>query len=174
MNEDDDNLFAQEMGKVKPLIDSPLRVHAKKTKRKYEILRGLEEKEVCYQHSIKHEHLSVQNAGDGLLKADGVSSKDIKKLAQAKLSHEIDLHGMTQNEAEKALNAFLSEALHQHIRQISIVHGRGNHSKGKSILKNTVYQWLEHGEFSSSILVVTPATQSKGGACNILLRKSKP
>lgn len=169
MSEDD--LFAQMMGdKVQP-IKKENRVQTQKPKNKHAILRNLENKEVFVQQVSKHKALSPQRTEDWLLRADGVASKDIKKLAQTNVSHEIDLHGLTQKEAITALSEFFNHALAQNIRQVCVVHGKGNHSKGKSVLKDTTYHWLEHGPFSSSILTATPATQSKGGACNILLRK---
>jgi len=166
-----DDLFAQEMGKVQPLNAEKKRAQAKKTNQKHNILNNLEHQEVVHQQVSKNDKLSVQRTENWLLQAAGVASKDIKKLAQNHIKHELDLHGLTQAEAILALKDFVTEALGHNIRQISIVHGRGNHSKGKSVLKEITYQWLEHSEFSSSILAAIPATQSRGGACNILLRK---
>lgn len=169
MNEKD--LFAQLMEQVEPLNKGKSRIQTQKSKTKHEILRNLEHQEVLQQHVIRNESLSVRRTEPWLLRASGVASKDIKKLAQGHIKHELDLHGLNQKESITALNSFFQYALAENIRQISIVHGKGNHSQGKSVLKDTTYHWLEHGEYASYILAATPATQSKGGACNILLRK---
>jgi len=169
MSEED--LFAKEMGKVQPLASKERVQIETKQKTKHKVLRSLEEKEVSYKHHITHHRLSAKRAETWLLRADGVASKDIKKLGQENISYELDLHGLTQAQAVKELADFVAEAISHEVRQICIVHGKGNHSNGKSVLKDTTYQWLEHGEFASFILAATPAIQSKGGACNILLRK---
>ena len=167
----DEDLFAKEMGKVQPLASKERVQVETQQKTKHKILRGLEEKEVSHKQHITHHRLSAKRAEAWLLRANGVASKDIKKLAQENISYELDLHGLTQDQAIKVLGDFVAEAISHEVRQICIVHGKGNHSQGKSVLKDTTYQWLEHGEFSSFILAATPALQSKGGACNVLLRK---
>ncbi|MDX8388104.1 MAG: Smr/MutS family protein [Ghiorsea sp.] len=173
MDNDEDNLFAQEMGKVQPLT-SKERVQVETQQRtKHKVLRGLEEKEVFHKQHIADHRLSSKRSEAWLLRADGVASKDIKKLSQENITYELDLHGLTQDKAVKELADFVSEALSHEVRQICIVHGKGNHSKGKSVLKDTTYHWLESGTFSSFILAAIPAVQSKGGACNVLLRKQK-
>lgn len=171
MSEDD--LFAQMMGEVKPLDKAENRVQTNSTKSKHEILRDLEDKEVSHQHVEHHQRLSTQKVDAYLLRAAGVSAKDIKKLAQTNIKYKLDLHGMTQNQAEQALQDFFSQALSQQIRYLSIVHGKGNHSDGKAVLKDLTFQWLEHSPFASHILIATLSMQSGGGACNILLRKHK-
>ena len=171
MSEDD--LFTELMGQVQPLNKTEPRVQAQKIKHKHEILRGLEDRETTHHHISKQQSLSPHRTEPWLLRADGVAAKDIKKLAQTNIKYELDLHGLTQNEAEQALSNFFNQALSNNIRQLCVVHGKGNHSKGKSVLKSLTYQWLEHGEYTHYVLTATPATQSKGGACNILLRKQK-
>lgn len=168
-----DDLFAQAMGMVTPLAKEG-KVQAKTTKNKHDILRSIEEKELQTTHNQHHARLSVQRINMYELKADSVSTKDVKKLAQMNISLELDLHGLTQTEAEQSIIQFLNQAIQQNERYLCIIHGQGRHSKdGKPILKDFTYQWLEHGSFSSHILIATPTKQSSGGACNILLRKIK-
>ncbi|MCF6207973.1 MAG: Smr/MutS family protein [Ghiorsea sp.] len=169
MSEDD--LFAQAMGIVTPLTKKG-KVQAKTTKNKHDILRNIEEKEQHSNQSQHHARLSVQRINMYELKADSVSVKDVKKLAQMNISLELDLHGLTQAKAEQAIQDFFNQAIHHDERYLSIIHGQGRHSKdGKSVLKDFTYQWLEHGSFSSHILIAIPSKQSGGGACNILIRK---
>ncbi|MDQ6983895.1 MAG: Smr/MutS family protein, partial [Ghiorsea sp.] len=147
MSEDD--LFAQMMGdKVQP-IKKENRVQAKKTN-KHDIINRLEDKELHTTASQHHARLSVQRTNTYELKADSVSTKEVKKLAQQNIKLELDLHGLTQAETEKALHTFVSQAIHHSERYLCIIHGQGRHSKeGKSVLKDFTLQWLEHGSFSS-------------------------
>ncbi|MDQ7004621.1 MAG: Smr/MutS family protein [Ghiorsea sp.] len=170
MNEDD--LFRQMMGdKVQP-IQKESRVQPQRVNKKHAILNRLENKAFHTTASQHHARLSVQRIGDDELKADGVSTKDVKKLAQMNIKLALDLHGLTQAEAEQAMQQFISQAIYESERYLCIIHGQGRHSKeGKSVLKHFTYQWLKHGTFSSYILIATTSKQSGGGACNILLRK---
>ncbi|MDQ6981086.1 MAG: Smr/MutS family protein, partial [Ghiorsea sp.] len=161
MSEDD--LFAQAMGIVTPLAKEG-KVQAKTTKNKHDILRSIEAKELQTTHSQHHARLSVQRFSTYELKADSVSTKDVKKLAQMNISLELDLHGLTQAQAEQTMQHFFNQAIHHSERYLCIIHGQGRHSKdGKSVLKDLTYQWLEHGSFSSHILIAIPSKQSGGG-----------
>ena len=173
----DENWFAREMEKVRPLNKEKSRAqtsNATTTSKKHQLLRQLENRDGTHTHHHANRSHQPQRAEEWLLRGDGISAKEIKTLAQANISFELDLHGMTQDEATAKMGQFVSAAIAQNIRQICIVHGRGNHSTGKSVLKEVTYQWLEQGTFSGHILAAIPSAQSKGGACNILLRKKKP
>ena len=165
----DEDLFAQMIGKVTPLAKAEQRVTNNKPQKKLHILRQLEEKDVQQQ-----QNLNPRQTESFLLQADGVSSKDIKKLANMNIKYELDLHGCTQAQAEQALVDFFSHAIAQQIRYLCVVHGKGKHSKNQtSVLKDFTFQWLAHGQFSSTVLIATLSMQSHGGASNILLRKPK-
>ncbi len=168
MNEED--LFTQIMAQVQP-IKAEKRIQAKKNN-PHNIINRRDSKAF---HAIKSQHharFSVQRTDTYELKAHGVATKDVKKLAQMNIQHALDLHGLTQTQAEQAMQQFISQAIHHGERYLCIIHGQGRHSQGgKPVLKDFTYQWLEHGSFSSHILIATPSKQSGGGACNILLRK---
>jgi len=169
----DDDLFAQAMGVVTPLAKEG-KVQIKTTKNKHDILRNIEEKELHMTQSQHHARLSVQRFNTYELKADSVPAKDVKKLAQINIQLELDLHGLTQAKAEQAMQDFFNQAIHRGERYLCIIHGQGRHSKdSKPILKDFTYQWLEHGSFSSHILIAIPSKQSGGGATHILLRKPR-
>ncbi len=170
----DDDLFRQMMGEVTPLSNIERRISSGKSKKKQNILRQFEAKDTQRQHHALQQNPGVQRVETYLLRADGVSSKDIKKLANMSIQHELDLHGHTQAQAEQALNRFFQHATARQIRYLCVVHGKGKHSKNQtSVLKDFTFQWLAHGSFSHAILIATLSSQSGGGACNILLRKSK-
>lgn len=57
----------------------------------------------------------------------------------------IDLHGLTQTEAEERLEAFVSDCKRRGLKKILIVHGKGNHSHGSDpVLGPLVRRFIEH------------------------------
>ena len=87
----------------------------------------------------------------------GVEDKDktAKEKAQRKLEHStnwaklpiddtLDLHGLTQDEAEKALETFIANAKRYGYRKVLIIHGKGIHSKdGNPVLAKLVRNFIE-------------------------------
>jgi DNA-nicking Smr family endonuclease len=55
----------------------------------------------------------------------------------------LDIHGLTRNEAWQALEYFFAESRKKGLEKILVIHGKGNHSTGESILKRTVMEFIE-------------------------------
>lgn len=87
----------------------------------------------------------------------------------------IDLHGLTVDEAEKVVDAFIKESLKNGIRCIKFIHGRGLRSPtGSAVLKEALINWLT-GRYHKYVIAFATAPQSDGGlgAMYVLLRKRK-
>ena len=83
---------------------------------------------------------------------------------------EIDLHGLTRDEARSALGEFLARSLHKGLRCVRVVHGKGLRSPGKiGVLKHLSKGWLAQRE---EILAFCQARahEGGGGALRVLLR----
>lgn len=83
---------------------------------------------------------------------------------------EIDLHGLTRDEARSALGEFLARALIKGWRCVRVVHGKGLRSPGKvGVLKQLSKGWLAQRE---EILAFCQARahEGGGGALRVLLR----
>ncbi|QID19735.1 DNA mismatch repair protein MutS [Nitrogeniibacter mangrovi] len=83
---------------------------------------------------------------------------------------EIDLHGLTRDEARAALGEFLARALLRGWRCVRVVHGKGLRSPGKvGVLKHLSRGWLAQRE---EILAFCQARAHEGGsgALRVLLR----
>jgi DNA-nicking Smr family endonuclease len=75
---------------------------------------------------------------------------------------ELDLHGMTREEARDALVACLREAHRRGNRCLRIVHGKGLGSPGRqSVLKDKVQRWLAQRD---EVIAFAQATGPQGGA----------
>ena len=83
---------------------------------------------------------------------------------------ELDLHGLTRDEARPALSAFLQQALERGFRCIRLIHGKGLSSPGREpVLKHLSRGWLMQRE---EILAFCQARPHDGGegALLVLLR----
>ena len=103
----------------------------------------------------------------------GLQYSVLKKLRQGKfpIEHELDLHGLTVEQARRELQAFLGECEAMGIRHAIIVHGKGFRSKEKPVIKPMVNRWLREVD---NVLAFHSAQPRDGGsgAVYILFRKS--
>lgn len=168
---DEDDLFADAVGEIRPLAPSNKIVSEPRRKRKRVL-------------PVKPVHASIQRAAVGhhspertddpwRLVADGVSRERLRRLAggEPPVVITLDLHGFTRDEALRQLAVVFDAALQNGQRAMRIIHGRGLHSHGKAILKEAVYHWLQDGPFACAVLAAIPEPGSGGGACLVLLRR---
>ena len=76
----------------------------------------------------------------------------------------IDLHGMTLEAGEQALENFFKRAVKQGARMLLVIHGRGKSSPVKPVLKSMVQEWLTTGPFRAWIIAYASARLCDGGA----------
>lgn len=102
----------------------------------------------------------------------GLGSDVLSKLRRGhwSLQGELDLHGMTSNEAHDTLAGFLLDARARGARCVRVIHGKGLTSPRKEpVLKGKVRRWLAHWD---DVLAYceAPRHAGGGGAVLILLR----
>jgi DNA-nicking Smr family endonuclease len=105
-------------------------------------------------------------------KRDGVSPLVFRKLRRGHwiLQGEIDLHGMTREEARVHLAAFLSECTRRGARCIRVIHGKGLRSRNREpVLKSRVAHWLAQRDEVLAFCEATPR-DGGGGAMFVLLK----
>lgn len=86
----------------------------------------------------------------------------------------LDLHGMTQAEAQGAVERFLSDSRRAARRCVLIVTGRGLHSKDQvPVLKQWLKGWLSSKRIGNMVLAFSTARPQDGGAgaVYVLLRR---
>ena len=83
----------------------------------------------------------------------------------------LDLHGMTQAEAHRALSGFVGGSRRAGRRCVLVITGHGRMSGG--VLKQAVPRWLGEPELRPHILAIAPAQPQAGGsgALYVLLRR---
>jgi DNA-nicking Smr family endonuclease len=87
----------------------------------------------------------------------------------------LDLHGMTQPEAHRALAEFVGVSSSQGRRCVLVVTGRGLGRDQPGILKSAVPRWLDEAVMRRQILAVAAAQPRHGGAgaLYLLLRRRR-
>jgi DNA-nicking Smr family endonuclease len=124
---------------------------------------------------------SVKSASALPVLAAGVSAdvdaRTLDRLRRGRLQPEarLDLHGLTQDKAHRALDRFISRARSSNMRCIIIITGKGRVSEGGGVLRNQVPQWLNAPGIRPGILAFSPAQPRDGGAgaLYVLLRKQR-
>jgi len=104
----------------------------------------------------------------------GVPAAAVRKLRRGGwvIRGELDLHGLTGDEARVALAAFLNQCMRKDRRCVRIIHGKGLGSKNRlPVLKNKVRHWLTQRE---DVLAFCQARAVDGGsgAVVVLLKSS--
>ncbi len=112
----------------------------------------------------------VHESGDALLfRRPEISETVFRRLrsGQYRVDAEIDLHGLTAAGAEPALRAFLAEALHQGVRVLRVVHGKGLRSGNRGpVLKLVASSYLRR---VGAVLAFASAREVDGGSGAMLV-----
>jgi len=104
--------------------------------------------------------------------APGIQKRVLKRLRAGGFGAEaeLDLHGLTVDEAKRRLAGFLQSCLADGLRCLHLIHGKGYRSEGDyPILKNQINLWLRQ---HPDVLAFCTAKPSEGGtgAVYVLLR----
>jgi DNA-nicking Smr family endonuclease len=105
----------------------------------------------------------------------GIDRANAERLKRGlhKIEARLDLHGMTQSEAHRALAAFVRSSRDAGLRCVLVITGRGFGPNGPGILRVSVPRWLEEPELKRQVLAIAPAKPQHGGsgASYLLLRR---
>ena len=95
-----------------------------------------------------------------------------RRLRNKKPDAELDIHNHTRDESWQALEIFFGDAKEKGFEKVLIIHGKGNHSSGESVLKRVVMDFIEHCTFAGES---GKGKSSAGGdgATWVLLKKAE-
>ena len=107
--------------------------------------------------------------------APGLDRRTRERLrrGQVDIDATIDLHGLTQTEAHRALNVFLKGAQDAGQRSLLVITGKG--SRGEGVLRDSVPNWLNAEPNRRMIRAFSHAAPKDGGlgALYVLLKRRK-
>ncbi|MDD2850275.1 MAG: Smr/MutS family protein [Desulfuromonadaceae bacterium] len=111
---------------------------------------------------------------DELLALSGNRLRQVKK-GVVSVNHQLDLHGLTREEALDALPRFLLSAQKRGQKAVLVITGKGNHSAEEPVLHQAVMSWLREAG-RAIVLEFAPAPRAMGGsgAFVVFLRQLSP
>lgn len=87
---------------------------------------------------------------------------------------QLDLHGLTRDEAIDNLERFVRGAYNRGQKGVLVITGKGNNSPGEPVLKIAVGKWLrEEGKPMISEFVAAPSDMGGAGAFVVFLKEKK-
>jgi DNA-nicking Smr family endonuclease len=107
----------------------------------------------------------------------GVDRRTAEKLRKGKLGVEarLDLHGLMQDEAHRALERFIVRVHEQGLRTVLVITGKGGIGGARGVLKAAVPRWLNEAPLRPRVLSCSWAQPKDGGAgaLYVLLRRQR-
>ena len=109
--------------------------------------------------------------------APGVDRRTADRLRRGQLpvEAELDLHGLTQADAHRALAAFIAGQHAAGRRCLRVITGKGTFREGGGVLRAAVPRWLNEAEMRASVLAISHAQPRDGGegALYVLLKRRR-
>jgi DNA-nicking Smr family endonuclease len=166
---EDDLLFLTEMAGV-------TRIHSHASKRKIPEEKSRSEKAQIssepedsrlFLDALKEMKLDVRFADSVPENEAPLPLRQVSRMRQLRrgtirLNLEIDLHGLTRDEAIDALALFIAAAGRRGQQAVLVITGKGAHSPGEPVLQGAVADWLLK-EGKEWVVEFVPAPQNLGG-----------
>ena len=174
MTDDDPELFRRAVSDAKPLsAETRVQAPSRKPKPRARFSRADERAALRESLAADVDTMESGNADSLRFKRPSVGRRTMRQLERGKyaVQDEIDLHGMTVDEARPRLADFIEYSARNGRLCVRVVHGKGLGSGDRGpVLKNAVNRWLRKWE---SVLAFVSARQVDGGtgAIYVLLEK---
>jgi DNA-nicking Smr family endonuclease len=109
--------------------------------------------------------------------APGIDRAHLRRLrkGEPEPDWELDLHGLTAAEARRDLRIAIAEARQEGVRCLHVIHGRGRHSEGGAVLRESLPDWLAKAPLDRHVMAFATALPEDGGegAVYVLLRRAR-
>ena len=98
---------------------------------------------------------------------DRTSARRMQR-GQAPIEDRLDLHGLSQEQAQKEVKAFIGSALQKNLRHVLIITGKGR--DGRGILREKVPEWLKDAPLCYHLNAISYAQPKDGGKGALYIR----
>lgn len=89
---------------------------------------------------------------------------------RSEIDARLDLHGMTQMRAHRALSGFLQRAHHDGLTFVLVITGKGRTGGESGVLRRQVPEWLSLPEFRAFVVGFEEASIGHGGEGALYVR----
>ena len=112
----------------------------------------------------------IQPADLRLAERAGFDKASARRLTRGsfEIDDRLDLHGMSEAVAHRALLKFVSAASFSSYRTLLIITGKG--AAGQGVLRRKVPQWLKEPPLADKVLAITEASPKDGGGGALYVR----
>ncbi len=146
MAEDDDSkLFREAVRGARPLRQRKAERRRPRLRPQAALRRADERRVLEESLTLDAAELGVETGEDLVYRRADVPAATLARLQRGHYARaaELDLHGMTRDEARAVLRAFLADCLAEGHACVGIVHGKGRRSGARGpVLKAAVGRWL--------------------------------
>ena len=98
---------------------------------------------------------------------DGTSVRRMQR-GQVPIEDRLDLHGLSQEQAQKKVKAFIGSAVQKNLRHVLIITGKGR--DGHGILREKVPEWLKDAPLCHHLNAISHAQPKDGGKGALYIR----
>ena len=98
---------------------------------------------------------------------DGTSARRMQR-GQVPIEDRLDLHGLSQEEAQKEVKVFIGSAVQKNFRHVLIITGKGR--DGHGILREKVPEWLKDAPLCYHLNAISYAQPKDGGKGALYIR----
>ena len=91
-----------------------------------------------------------------------------------RIDYQLDLHGLTRDEALESLEAFIASARKHDRKAVLVITGKGNNSPGEPVLLGAVTSWLrDRGRGQVAEFASAPREMGGSGALVVFLKENE-
>ncbi len=176
---DEDAYFLRAMGEVRRL-GAPAKEDGRPAVTTSAVPRRIDEEErrifLAALDSLQLDVTFVDELPDDVepLKPLPVNRMRQLKRGAIRIDYEIDLHGLTRDEALASLGSFISGAYKRGQRAVLVITGKGLNSPEEPVLRGAVIGWLrDKGKGTVAEFSPAPRQMGGGGALVVFLKEKK-
>jgi len=172
INSQDAALFRETVGGVRPVTTRRVSLRRAPPPPRAAFRRRDETQVLQDSLRLDPAELALETGEELSFRRPGVSTQAFTRLRRGRfvVKSEIDLHGLTAQQARQQLREFLAESLAEGLQCVRVVHGKGLRSGARGpVLKQSVNQWLRQWD-AVLAFVSAPAHDGGTGAVYVLLR----
>lgn len=173
INSEDSALFREAAAGARPVVTRRVQLRKPPPDARARFRRRDERAVLRESLTVPAEAMDLETGEELVFRRPGVPAALFTQLRRGRLAvkGEIDLHGLTGEQARRELRAFLAESLDARIQCVRVVHGKGLRSGERGpVLKAGVNRWLRQWD-DVLAFVSAPARDGGTGAVYVLLRR---